>query len=114
MIAFSNRGQNGNHIWLDEVQLTGSFSNSINELETGIYASIFPNPTAGTGIVRWNSDATIQRIEILDVAGKLIQTTVVQSSETEKLISIPSAQVGMYLIRLIGENRETVLKWNKI
>lgn len=113
-IAFSNRGQHGNHIWLDEVQLTGSFSNSINELEAGIYASIFPNPTAGTGIVRWNSDATIHRIEILDVAGKLIQTTVVQSSETEKLISIPAAQAGMYLVRLIGENGETVLKWNKI
>lgn len=113
-IAFSNRGEHGNHIWIDEVNLSGSFSNATTDLQPSIYAQIYPNPSTDQLLVRWNKEAQVDQLEILDLNGKVIQTHGIQVGESQFQIDLSDWQAGFYFVRISSRNGNSLLKVSKI
>lgn len=80
--------------------------NCVNSLSVdGVYFSnlqVYPNPT--TGILNFNLDNSIDRIQVYDLAGKVLL-----SKTNSESINIESLANGLYLVELTsGENLQTV------
>lgn len=103
-IAFDNRGYYGNHIWIDNVNLFGSFT-GLNEL-TNDFAFVFPNPSIGLFHLR--SSAQIESIEVTDISGKHIGSYNVNSIYFD--LDLSNEVSGTYFIRVVSEKGTQVIK----
>lgn len=80
---------------------------SITEISDDYNISIFPNPSNGMFIIRFETDHSEKvQIEILSLQGALIKTeeVFVSSPNFEHQIDMSSKSKGVYLIRLRSEN----------
>lgn len=96
-LAFANIGHYGNHIWVDNVNLYGSFT-GIDEINE--FAFIYPNPS--TGIFNINSNKTLDKIQVLDVSGKVLRS--VDASFNHYILDLSDEASGFYLIKLTSES----------
>lgn len=104
-IAFSNIGLYGNHIWLDNVNLTGNFlSNSLSEQNKTLGISVFPNPSTGKYEIRTSNPSAEISYEIHNSVGQLIKKS------KEKLIDISTEKAGIYIITITTENSVKSMK----
>jgi hypothetical protein len=83
-------------------EILGNEPGVIGEIE------VFPNPTWDSITVKWGNQQ-LQKISILDKAGKEIQTKILLKSQREAILS-PRLSPGMYLIRLTTENGDSIVK----
>ncbi|MXN91613.1 T9SS type A sorting domain-containing protein [Flavobacterium sp. Sd200] len=67
--------------------------------------NIYPNPT--TGLLKIQSKLTVNKTELYDVQGRLLQTNVVNG--TDGVVDISSKPKGIYLLKVISD-RGTVTK----
>lgn len=90
-----------------------AFTFNCSLLSTGIQelgtkeetVNIFPNPVEGD-VLNITSNRTINKIQIVDAAGKLILTL----NETLQKIDIINLPKGIYFLNLEFQNKETVVK----
>ena len=67
-------------------------------------AKVYPNPFINqVNVVIDQASQTSMQIDVLDVAGKLIQSNTVQGSAFSQSIDLSNQARGMYLIRISGE-----------
>lgn len=97
-LAFSNIGYYGNHIWLDNVNLYGSFTGISEELLD--FAFVHPNPSSGTFNV--NSKQSIDYLEVKDITGKVIYKTDVKNNIYTLDLSTEAS--GIYFMQLRSES----------
>lgn len=78
--------------------------NSINERTTLFELSVFPNPAADRVRVEWSTDVATDRIELMDMTGRLVRSLrpTTAGSSTLDLAGLAS---GPYAARLISEGR---------
>lgn len=81
-----------------------NLSNSIHQLDSSI--SIYPNPTSS--FVTINCNSSIKSIELYDVQGRILETSI-ENSTTSKL-DISEKQNGIYFLKINTENGSKVEK----
>ena len=68
--------------------------------------SLYPNPSNGQFEI--SSAAMIQRIEVYDLAGKMIYSNEINAGHAD--INLDMATTGVYLVRVVSENETTFRK----
>lgn len=81
-----------------------ALQNSIFNLDTSI--SVFPNPT--NSIININCKNTITSLELYDVQGRLLETSI--ENNTSTTIDISSKQNGIYFLKITSEKGSSVEK----
>lgn len=81
-----------------------NLSNSIHQLDSSI--SIYPNPT--NSFVTINCNSNIKSIELYDVQGRILETSI-ENNTTSKL-DISDKQNGIYFVKINTENGSKVEK----
>jgi hypothetical protein len=82
---------------------------SIADLKDDVSISVFPNP--GKGNVNIRAAKNIKSIEVYDVNGRVLQTKVVSSIQTE--INLSDEITGVYFIKVTTEEGANVIKYQK-
>ncbi len=116
-MKFKFEGEGGNNIYLDDINLyAGSPSDnlvlSLEENSDLTAIDLYPNPADEDVHIRYSSAVdTRLAISIMDLSGKVISTTTVQSKTGDNMVIIPTAGMasGTYLVQL-GTNAR-VLKF---
>lgn len=78
----------------------------------GFDVKIFPNPTVGNVKIQLPDDVNTQRIELLDVQGKNLQS-IHTDNRKEIMLDLSNRASGVYFVRLIS-NTDEVLQVEKI
>ena len=82
---------------------------SIANLNEDLSINVYPNP--GKGNVNVRADKNIKSIEVYDVNGRVLQTKVVSSIQTE--INLSDEMTGVYFIKVTTEEGANVIKYQK-
>ena len=72
-----------------------------NQLQSGMIA--FPNPATDNISVKWNSEFEMNRIEIVDVTGRVVISTSVANGNNAE-INISELPAGMYTLRGVSSS----------
>lgn len=72
-----------------------------NQLQSGMIA--FPNPATDNISVKWNSEFAMNRIEIVDVTGRVVISTSVANGNNAE-INISELPAGMYTLRGVSSS----------
>ena len=81
-----------------------ALNNSIHQLDLSI--SIYPNPTSST--INIKCDSTIESIELYDIMGRILETSIEKSTEIK--FDISDKQVGTYFLKITTEKGSKVEK----
>ena len=95
--AFDNRGENGNHIWIDNVNLYGDHLGI--EYKSNENVTIFPNPSSGHFTSKSNS--TIEGYTITDMYGKIILQEKINPTKLFDF-NISNQPNGVYFVQFEG------------
>lgn len=105
-IAFDNRGYYGNHIWIDNVNLFGTFDESgIEELTLDL--NVHPNPSNGLFSVA--STQNLVRYHVVDVAGRTIVSKENVNGKSLK-VDLSNQPAGLYLLEVEGNSGKRVVR----
>jgi len=69
---------------------------------------IFPNPAKTSFTIR--TTEAMQNVQLYDVLGKLIRVLDVPVFENERVISLTYLSAGVYFVKVITEQTETIRK----
>jgi PKD repeat protein len=95
MIAFQNRGYNGQALYLDNINL-GDVSNGIINYSDPSLLSVFPNPFSDKVRLDFNQSGENKVISVFDAIGRKLSTT--YTSEKTLELDLSNQSSGMYLI----------------
>jgi PKD repeat protein len=109
---FEFESDGGNNIYLDNINIyAGSPSDdlvaSIDEANAVDHITLYPNPTEGDVTVRFDvANSQEVNMEVVDVTGKLINTTRVNASTGANMVVLGTASMapGMYFLKIDGSN----------
>ena len=105
-LAFANIGDYGNHIWIDNVNVTGDMSVAVEESRPNGQMVVFPNPSAGNFSVITPQSWAGQVYMIFDQTGKLVQEGRLNGGmEMLRHTTAP----GMYLVVVPGYGNERIV-----
>lgn len=83
---------------------------SINDFESTSYIKIYPNPVEN--VLNFETQFNIEKIQIFNLLGKLIQE--VSPSQNTHEINVSQLTDGIYLIEIQSENKKAIKKFIKI
>jgi hypothetical protein len=84
--------------WYENVGTTLSTSNTIEE--AGF--TLFPNPV--TDVLNIKSRHTIDKVEVLDITGRLVKTATFTNTSELTITAFSNLNTGTYLIKIITKN----------
>lgn len=104
-IAFANISDYGNHIWLDNVNLTTYTEVGIQEVPSSSELAVYPNPTNGAVVIStpatWNGES----YQVLDMSGRVVATgTLSQRNE----LDLQHVSDGLYVLQV--QNKGAAVK----
>ncbi|MGP8217039.1 MAG: C10 family peptidase [Bacteroidia bacterium] len=105
MFAFEDRSGNGDPIYIDNVNVTGSLPTSVNVIADNISAKVFPNPNNGEFTVQLsNSYQSMANsyIKIYNDLGQEVYSTVLNAGNTK--LNLSGKATGMYFYRIMTES----------
>ena len=100
-ILFENKSDNGNIIYLDNINIHEVFGVGINENVTEAI-SIYPNPFTNTVSIK-TSAKIINDIEIYNSIGKLVYQKEAPTKSTTIKLNLHHLTNGFYLIKINSE-----------
>lgn len=103
--AFENRGYYGNHIWIDDVNLTGDFLQT-NEL-SAFNLNAFPNPSNGDYTIQTNKLVDSYRVVSLS-GSEILKQEIVGSKQFE--VNLQDEAKGIYFLYVKSGETEKVIK----
>ncbi|MCB0430037.1 MAG: T9SS type A sorting domain-containing protein [Flavobacteriales bacterium] len=92
---------------------SGNFCVGVNEIENAHNLRVFPNPNQGTfNLVAENLKGKTTTIQVTNVIGQVIYSKEVRTgaSYMSETVDLSSAQKGLYFVKLINNNAESVHK----
>lgn len=102
-----NAEQTGGTFSIDDVAITGEIttlsSNSFNEIE-GL--KMYPNPLKGNHLFFTSAANSLMNIQIFDITGKEILNSELLSNS----INVPDLNSGIYLVKVIENNKTSIKK----
>jgi PKD repeat protein len=110
---FENKTGRGNNIYIDNINLTGSFTGIDEEDALTSAISVYPNPSDGVSNVDFNiiKGASIS-LEVKDMIGQTV-AKVIQNKKYEPglhHVTLPSLAPGMYMITVTVNNKQHVVR----
>ncbi|MDX2359300.1 MAG: T9SS type A sorting domain-containing protein [Crocinitomicaceae bacterium] len=108
-IGFSNIGTNGNHIWIDNVNLFGDFA-GISEMED-VEVSVRPNPSNGVFTV--SALNSMEHIVVYDITGNEIMNASMNNAHSYEF-DLTAHPNGVYYISVTTAEGSKRLKLVKI
>lgn len=92
------------HIWDFFSRFTLNGPNAINEVNSHLAVTVYPNPSQGDYQLSINSYQFTQplQLRVYDVTGKLVKEQKVSTNNSE--LSLAGLNAGMYLLKLEGKN----------
>ncbi|HEV7232409.1 MAG TPA: T9SS type A sorting domain-containing protein [Bacteroidia bacterium] len=97
MVAFQNRGHNGQAIYVDNINLTTVIAGVANLSDQG-QLNIFPNPFTDKVRFDFGQSAEPKIISVFDILGKKISSVSVSGTSAE--MDLSSLSAGIYLIQV--------------
>lgn len=95
-LAFDNRGYYGNHIWIDNVNLNGSFDDAgLDEIDLNVH--VFPNPSKEAFTI--TSSNVIDSYKVFDLTGRIVLSDEKVNSKQFK-IDLSKENAGMYVLEV--------------
>ncbi len=82
----------------------GALNNTIHQFDTSV--KIYPNPTHS--LININSDFVINSVELYDIQGRILETSLESSSTTT--LDISNRETGIYFLKINTENGSKVEK----
>lgn len=73
---------------------------------------VYPNPSNGKLTVK-NTSSEIQRIELVDVSGKVVYTKAIANETYEAVLDITGLNKGLYLMKVFTENEFKTIRVEK-
>lgn len=108
-LAFANIGGYGNHIWLDNVNLTTYTEVGVEEVANTQSIHVFPNPATDSFRIQFKDQGGVNG-QLHDVQGRLVWQAPVQSGRP---CDVSGLTPGTYLLTLISDEgligREQIL-----
>jgi photosystem II stability/assembly factor-like uncharacterized protein len=95
-LAFANLGGYGNHIWVDNVNLSTYTIVGVEEHNEILAIEVFPNPSTSQFQVNFKQTGNVQG-NLYDMQGRLVWSETVQSG---KVIDVSRLNSGTYLLTL--------------
>ena len=77
---------------------------SVNDVEANYLFEVFPNPVKDNLTVKWESELTVDRIEVMNLTGQVLMVSQVNSGQTSTVISLSHLPSSVYLVQLIDSN----------
>jgi PKD repeat protein len=107
MVAFENRGHNGQALYIDNINITNVISSGIqNQVLAGALA-VYPNPFTDKLTLAFASGAEPKTISILDARGRQVYSATVSADKAE--LDLAGLDKGIYLIR-VTTNDQVLLR----
>ena len=112
MFKFEYTNGGGNHLYIDDINLQGTFVgvDDINQNISGL--SIFPNPTIGSATVRFSlTSSTNARVTMLDMLGRevsVIANGTLSAGEQQFQINRNGLAGGIYMIKVEADGEQIV------
>lgn len=96
-VAFVNNTYDGYGLMIDNVYCTADDASGIQDFKTG-QLKFYPNPVrSGETIqIKHSFDSPTQQVEIIDITGKIIESTETQNNSFQ----MPSVSKGTYIIKV--------------
>lgn len=101
----------GNNMYIDDINITGTSTVGIEDIEFLATLNVFPNPSSGDAVTSFSlAKANTVKVDIIDITGRVVDVVVDQSllsgkHEFEIGSELPS---GSYFVRYtVGENNIT-------
>jgi hypothetical protein len=86
-------------------QFTAEIKTSVSSPQINASIIIYPNLTSDFLKLKFNDGASDDyRVQIIDMSGKILMSTTMNSSATEQVIDVRSMKSGNYILRLIGSD----------
>ena len=101
MVRFVAINDYGNHFYMDNVNINGQNILAIDDIASPFHTSIYPNPTKGVFNIR--TDAKKLEIEISNLMGELVTTTIVRNGLQQ--INLSNHAKGIYFVKLKSGNK---------
>ena len=97
MVRFAAINDYGNHFYIDNININGQNILSIEESEIiNTNTLIYPNPTKGIFTIR--TDADELKVEISNLMGELVATTIVRNGVQQ--VNLSNHAKGIYFVKL--------------
>lgn len=104
-IAFMGVGNNGEGIYVDDVEVGDSSSVGLME-SSSVTASVSPNPT--TGSVKVETNAADGEVVVFDLFGRQMKSAALHEGHAE--LDLGTFAKGVYVVRIASESGMTTIK----
>jgi len=108
---FEYTHDSGNNIYIDDINITGTSTVGIQDVEFLATLNVFPNPSSGTAVTSFSlSESNDVKVDIIDITGRVVETVIdrtISPGMHEYTIGeeLPS---GSYFVRYsVGDNNIT-------
>lgn len=113
---FQFLSDNGNNIYLDDINFYRGDANSIGleELKSVTNVNLYPNPAEDVLNVQFEAaTAGAVVIEIRDITGKLVETQLIQAQAGSNLVMMDTDQYanGMYLMNIVANGSSRTIQF---
>lgn len=108
-LAFKNIGGNGNHIWVDNVNI--DISNTVSKVDESSGLLLFPNPAQNQIHLRVAPEFIGANGQMHDALGRVIQSFSLTSPEN--LINTAELSQGVYTLTITGPHKTKTIRFIK-
>ncbi len=94
-------------IWAIDGEVLSADDNTISDVDISIY----PNPAQDQLTISNNSGVTIERSQIIDITGRVVQS--INLDDTTNTVDISQLSAGVYLLRMENSTASNVIRFIK-
>ncbi len=109
MVVFQNRGHYAQPVYIDNINITGTFATSVDALNSAYELSLAPNPTTGNVDLNFTTPVAADvKIEINNVLGQTVATEFIKntSGSIHQTFDLSNQHAGVYFVTIsYGSNR---------
>jgi hypothetical protein len=107
---FRFTNDNGNHIYIDEINITSIDLGLTENTEQNTSLAVFPNPSSDVIIIQSDLNQEIRRFRLIDNQGResLNKRLTVPVGMASSQLDIREVSSGVYYLQIIGENEERI------
>ncbi|HSH64426.1 MAG TPA: M43 family zinc metalloprotease, partial [Bacteroidia bacterium] len=101
MVVFQNRGHYAQPLYIDNVNITGTSTTSVDAIQAAYELTLSPNPTSGNVDLNFSSfDASDLKVEITNVLGQTINKELIKNSNgnIRHSFDISNQNAGIYFV----------------
>ena len=107
---FRFTNDNGNHIYIDEINITSIDLGLTEKSEQNTRLEVFPNPSSDVIIIKSDLNQIIRRFRLIDNQGRelLNKHMTIPFGRASSQLDIREVPSGVYYLQIIGENEEQI------